>query len=236
MRDLLRPKPFRGDQVAAGTVLLTILVALLNERFADRWAEGVNLTYTAGATLLVATMAVLSRTGEPAKAYQSALQLCAIVLLALTLADLAIVLPRTISAAATIAWVSLGISVAAFGFSRLLGSAGATLIGCLTGSVAIFAGVQEAWGLDMARIRWVTVALVAVLLLATLWQRVREPVHGVQLANAAGLVALVIPVSHLVNTLFGISSFDSSGELDGRGGPHGLGAGWEGCCSSPGSH
>ena len=59
----LRPKPFRGDQVAAGAVVLTTLVALLLVRFDGEWPAGVLLGLAVAAFAFVLALAA----GAPAE-------------------------------------------------------------------------------------------------------------------------------------------------------------------------
>ena len=72
--DGLRPKPFRGDVVAAGVVVLVTLVGVVEVRFADAWGAGAHLAYALAAWVFVGAMAVLSPVeGSAPRAYQSVL-------------------------------------------------------------------------------------------------------------------------------------------------------------------
>ena len=77
----LRPKPFRGDVVAAGVVVLTTLVWVVTVRFADAWGAGVHLAYATVACAFVTAMGVLSpMEGDEPRAYQSVLYVASVAL------------------------------------------------------------------------------------------------------------------------------------------------------------
>jgi len=77
--DALRPKPFRGDVIAAGVVVLTTLVWVVTMRFAQAWAEGVHLAYAAGGLTFVTALALLApMEGVEPRAYQSVLYVASV--------------------------------------------------------------------------------------------------------------------------------------------------------------
>src|SRR6476661_1694817 len=110
----LRPKPFRGEQVAAGAVVLTTLVGLLDTRFDDRWGGGVLLAITVLAAAFVGVMAASSpMEGAAPRGYQSVLFLAGLALVLLALVRLSDVLGSD-GGAGTFFWVAATLSGAAF--------------------------------------------------------------------------------------------------------------------------
>ena len=82
----LRPEPHRGDQVAAGAVVLTTAIYVLEARFANTWGAGIRFVIDALALFAVAALAVQSPIeGERPRAYQSVLYIATFFLAAVTL-------------------------------------------------------------------------------------------------------------------------------------------------------
>jgi hypothetical protein len=194
--DALRPKPFRGDVLAAGVVVLTTLVALLHLRFNDAWGAGVHLAYAAIVLAAVATMAVASPLEDASpRAYQSVLYLASLALALLVLIDLADVLgaDEPLGGAGTLVWVFGALAALALWLAVARNSAVCTLAGSLSAGAAVLAFV--AWAFDPSgaqTFRWVLLLLFAVYALCAVAQRDRRPRHGVALVNAAGVAALGI--------------------------------------------
>jgi hypothetical protein len=192
MRELLAPKPFRGDQVAAGTVVLSVLVLLLNVRM-DAWSSGVHLAYTAAAAALVLGMSVAAP-NDPAgpPAWHATLYVAGYLLALATLARLADVLGSD-GGSGTVVWVGVLLTALTAWMSRARGSASGTLLMALTGVVTSLAALD--WIVDpdgLSAFRHLLLFDVVVLTLGALWQRIRGPAHGVQLLNATGLTLLGI--------------------------------------------
>lgn len=213
----LRPKPFRGDQVAAGVVVLTTLVALLNLRFDGDWGAGAHLAYTALACAFVAAMALQAEMEEPSpRAYQSILYLNAIALGLFALVRLADVLGSD-GGAGTFVWVAAAVCAASFWFAGAHNSAICTFVGAVAGIVTLVAAVAWLFSPDSpTAFRWVLAASAAALVVSVVGTRDRHRRHAVQLVDAAGLATLA-----LVLTFVGLGFFDTPGD-DG-----GIGAGWE---------
>jgi hypothetical protein len=218
---LLTPKPFRGDVIAAGVVVLVTLVWTLLTRFQDAWPDGVHLAYCGAALLFVGAMAVLApMESEHPRAYQSVLYLATIALW-IAVVDVLIAIAgvsdddtdllRTLTAAlATVA-------VLAFGFAIRSNSAACTLVGATAAGLAV--NVAVAWIFTPGGIgtyRYVLVFETAVLVLAAVGQRDRRPRHGVALIDAAGLAVLAIALSFSLTGLV----FDDPG-------PQSVAWGWE---------
>lgn len=225
MLELLRPKPFRGDQVAAGTVVLTVLVALLNVRFGAEWSVGRNLTYTAAAAALVLGMAVAAPAEpEGPPPWHSALYVAGFLLAAATLANLADALGSD-GGPGTFVWIGLALTALAAWMSQVRGSASGTLLGALTAVGTTAAFLDFAGDPELSTYRWLLVLDTAVLVLAALWERVRGPAHGVQLLNAVGLTLLAIAATFAL-TLFGALFFGFAGGGGGVPDELAIGTGW----------
>ncbi|HMJ34756.1 MAG TPA: hypothetical protein VK501_12635 [Baekduia sp.] len=204
--DLLRPKPFRGDVVAAGVVVLATLVYVVAVRFDDAWGAGAHLAYAAVAWAFVTAMAVLApmERDEP-RAYQSVLYVSSFALLMVVLAELGRVLGAdgALSSAGNGTWFFAALAAYALAFAVRRNSAVCTLLGALSGGAAVLAAVS--WIGDaphFATDRWVLVGLMVVYGLAAIGQRDRRLRHGVALIDAAGLAALVIGWSFAANEFF----------------------------------
>jgi hypothetical protein len=194
--DLLRPKPFRGDVVAAGVVVLTTLVGVVAVRFDEAWAAGAHLAYALVAWAFVTALAVLSpMERDDPRAYQSVLYVSSVALFAVVVVRLGEVLGSdgALSSAATTTWAMTALAVYAFAFAFGRNSAACTLIGSITGGIAVIAAVQWIWDPSDARtFRWVLLALMLVYAVAAIGQRDRRLRHGVALIDAAGLAVLAI--------------------------------------------
>ncbi len=201
MLAFLRPKPFRGDQVAAGTVVLAVLVLLLGVRFDGRWSVGVHLAYSALAAGLVLGMAVAAPR-EPAgpPAWHSTLYIAALLLVGSTLLNLAELLGAE-GGAGMYTWIGVVLSALAAWMSRVRGAASATLLGAATAVFTSLALLEWRSAPDgVTPFRYLLLADTVVLVLAALWQRIRGPAHGVQLLNAVGLTVLAIAGTFALST------------------------------------
>jgi hypothetical protein len=196
---LLTPKPFRGDVIAAGVVVLVTLVWTLAFRFEDAWGPGVHLAYSAVALAFVGAMAVLApMEGDTPRAYQSVLYLATISLWTAVL----VAFVRCIGAhdlvptlrATTL--VLIAIAILSFELSIRNNSAACTLVGAIAAGLA---GLTGLWWLatpdSIAAFRWLLLAEMAVFAVAAIGNRDRRPRHGVALVNAAGLAVLAIALS-----------------------------------------
>jgi hypothetical protein len=225
--ELLRPHPHRGDVIAAGTVVLTTLVFLLELRFDDAWAAGVRLVVFAAVLALVATMAVLAPLeGEEPRAYQAVLYVATFLLAVLTLIVLADVLGAGHGdgnvSAGTVVWVGLALGGVALWFAMGRNSAIMTLVGALTGVVVLIAFVDWVFGIDgFQTVRWLLLLSAAGLGVGALWWRDLRRRHAVSLIDVAGLAIVVLGSSVLFENTFAALFSDESG------GVHGGPAGWE---------
>jgi hypothetical protein len=209
---LLRPKPFRGDVVAAGVVVLTTLVWVVSVRFADAWVAGVHLAYAAVACAFVSAMGVLSpKEGDEPRAYQSVLYVASIALFIDVVAQLSRVFGSdgVLSSAGNATWVFAAVAAFALAFATRRNSAVCTLLAALAGGLAVFVAVDWIWSPDgPAPFRWVLVALMVLFGFAAVGQRDRRPRHGVALIDAAGIAVLVIAVTFVTERGFTAFSFE----------------------------
>lgn len=199
MLALLTPKPFRGDVIAAGVVVLVTLVWTLVARFDHAWASGVHLAYCAVACAFVGAMALLApMEGDEPRAYQSVLYVATVALWAPAVGELSRLLGAEdlASTAGQVTGVATAIAVLALAFATGRNSAACTLIGTITAGVAVLAAVD--WIFDpggIATFRWVLLAELVVFGIAAVGQRDRHPRHGVALIDAAGLAVLGIALT-----------------------------------------
>jgi hypothetical protein len=194
----LRPKPFRGDVVAAGVVVLTTLVWVVAVRFADAWGAGAHLAYATVAWAFVTAMALLSPLeGDEPRAYQSVLYVASVALFIDVIGQLSSVLGSdSAGSSGTLTWVLAAVAAFALAFARGRNSAVCTLLGALAGGLAVLAAVEWIWSPNgLATDRWVLLALVVVFGFAAVGQRDRRLRHGVALIDAAGLGVLAIAAS-----------------------------------------
>jgi hypothetical protein len=202
----LRPKPFRGDVLAAGAVVFTTLVWTLVARFDAAWGTGVHLVYCAVALAFVGAMAVLApMEGDEPRAYQSVLFVATIALFVAALAEFGVLVGAGDlgGSARTTAWELALVAAFALVFAVARNSAVCTLIGSLAGGGAVLAAVGWIWEPDgFATDRWVLLGLTVVYGFAAIGQRDRRPRHGVALIDAAGLAVLAISLSFVFIAFF----------------------------------
>jgi hypothetical protein len=203
---LLRPKPFRGDVVAAGVVVLVTLVYVVAVRFDGAWGPGAHLAYATVAWAFVTAMAVLApMERDDPRAYQSVLYVSSFALAMVVLAELGRVLGAdgTLSSAGNSTWYLAVLAVYALAFAVRRNSAVCTLLSALSAGGAVIAAVDWIWSPSgFAADRWVLLGLMVVYGLAAIGQRDRRLRHGVALIDAAGLAVLVIGASFAAGGFF----------------------------------
>lgn len=219
MVDWLRPKPHRGDVLAAGAVVLATLVALVDVRFDARGSDAVLLAWAGLATAFVGALALLSpREGRAPRAYQSVLYVATLALALMALRRLAPVLGADgPGSPGAVAWIAALLALAAWRLAATRNSATCTLLGAIASTVAVLAALRWASGEDVVEpSRWLALALSGVFVLAAVVQRDRRPLHAVALADAAGLAAALLAASFV----------GEDGIGDGRSPRPGSAAGW----------
>jgi hypothetical protein len=246
----LRPKPFRGDVVAAGVVVLATLAWVVRVRFADTWGDGAQLAWATVPWAFVTLLAVLApmERDEP-RAYQSVLYVASVALAIAVLSTLSALVGADATAASTATCISAALAVLSVAFAVARNSAVCTLLGASTGGYAVIAGTGWAFSPgSLGTYRWVLLGLMVVYGIAAVGQRDRRPRHGVALIDAAGIAVLLIGLSFVVAWLLAaglqpfagdafsgagrVHFFDASGDVasGGRGGgtlTGSVGWGWE---------
>lgn len=198
---MLRVPPFRGDQVAAGVVVLGVLVLLLQVRMG--WPTGGELALAAGATAGVGF--VLAGCPREPRPYVSAIVVTALVLLAVTLGRLGEVLGASglLGGTGGAAWKLAVLGAFGAGLARTFDAAGATLVAAL--SLALVPVAFFSWATDpsVGVQRLLLLAMAIGLALAAVSRRDRRPAHAAQLANAGGLALASIAALPLAGAAFG---------------------------------
>jgi hypothetical protein len=223
--ELLRPPAHRGPLIAAGAVLVTVGVALEEIRLDDKLPVGVHLVILAVAATLILALGLQARaeSGRP-PAYQSALLVSGLALLAPALLTLADVLGADFDTfpAGAVTWTSLVLAGVALWPAVAKGSSICALIAAIAIAVAVMAFVNWVTGADsVTTYRWLLAFAALGYVAASLLLRGPAPRHSQQMANAAGLAVLAIAWTGLINGIVG--------QLLPFGGPGGelLPNGWE---------
>jgi hypothetical protein len=135
-----------------------------------------------------------------------------------TLARLALVLGADgLDSSGTLAWAGATLAVLGFGLAGARGSALCVLLGAVSLVLAVLGFVDFVFSPGgTGTFRWLLLALVAALALATVATRDRHPPRAVALADAGGLTALALALTFVLEQLFESPLF----------GP-GAGTGWE---------
>lgn len=220
--DFLRPKPFRGDVIAAGVVVLATLVVIVMLRFATVWQPETHLAYATVAFAFVAMMALLAELeGEHPRAYQSVLYVASVVLLIVALIALARALgdrgwPGGLGSRVSgeVAWIAAVVTMFSSGFAIGRNSAVCALLAAIAGGVAVLFGVDWLWDPgSVGTFRWILVALVCCYGVGAIGARDRHPRHGVAFIDAAGLAVVLISLS-FANLTYGGETIAGAGDVD----------------------
>jgi hypothetical protein len=231
----LRPKPFRGDVIAAGVVVLATLVWLVRIRFGITWGDGGQLAWAALPWAFVTLLALLAELeGDAPRAYQSVLYIASVALFIAVVASFGDVLgSEGTFATPGVTTAETGvIALLAFSFAIGRNSAVCTLLGSLFGGAAVIALVQWVFSPGFSTFRWVLLALMVVYGIAAIGQRDRHLRHGVALIDAAGTAVLAIGVTFLLGgslfaPVFAALYVTTDPAALGFGHAAGVGWGWE---------
>ncbi|WP_372791299.1 hypothetical protein [Paraconexibacter sp.] len=222
MPGFLTIQPFRGDQVAAGAVALTVLVGVLDLRLRGEVGDAGRLAIVAVAVAFVSTLAWRSpwEASSP-RGYQVALIVCAWALSLLTALEVAALLDAEADAT-TVTWIAAATTAVAAAWARARDTATLTLLASLAGLVTVVAGAQALGDPSDTTIRWLLFLAAIVLALAALARRDRRPQHAAQMANAGGLAVAAILVSGFPDVFAVLAALGEPDEVAGA-----LGTGWE---------
>lgn len=204
---LLRIPPFRGAQVAAGVVVLTVLVLLLELRMT--WSPAGHLAAVAAVAVPVWVLLAATPPAEGrARPWLSALCLSAVGLLAVALGHVIDILGGDgFYGGADPGDVALGglvVGVAATWCLRARGAASCALIAGLAGTTALLAGAEWVGDPSDRLLRWLLLASAVVLLVLTLAHRDRRHLVAAQFANAGGLAVAAIALPTVLGTAFAL--------------------------------
>ena len=205
---LLRPPSHRGPLIAAGAVVLTVGVAVLQNRYSDEWDVGVHFVVAGALAALLLWLGFQNRLeGGAPPAFVSVLLVAGLLALLVALFALADVLGADIGdiAPGTITWIgAVEAGVAGVAAARR-NSAVCALIAAVAGSAAFLAGINWIFGTDsLSTYRWLLLLLAVVFAIASLPLRGLSLRHAQQMVNAAGLAVLAIVAAQGAGFLFGI--------------------------------
>lgn len=206
LAELLRPPPHRGPLIAAGAVLVTVGLGLLELRLASTLAAGVHLVILAAATAAVLGLGLRApnEEGRP-PAYQSVLLVCGLLLLYATLLRLGDALGADLAngpGSGTAVWTGIVMAAASAWAAATRRSAICALIATAAAAVAVLAAVR--WIFDpgsFAPSRWVLLVLAGALVMVSLALRSRAPRHAELLVDGAALAILAIALQGLGSVL-----------------------------------
>jgi peptidoglycan/LPS O-acetylase OafA/YrhL len=221
----LRPHPHRGDTVAAGAVVLTVFAAVLENRFASTWSDGVRLVVILVLAAPIVAMALQSELlEERPRPYQAVLYVTAFVMTLLVLEELASALGSGhLRSAGTVVWVGLLLVAFSSWFAARRNSAIMTLLSALSAVVVVLAFVD--WAFEAHHLqtyRWLLLLCAVALTLAAVTQRDLRRRHAVALVDVAGLSIAALGLTLVVAQVFSVVAAAIGGQ-DLAGAP----AGWE---------
>jgi hypothetical protein len=200
--------------VAAGVVVLATLVWVLTARFSDAWGPGAHVAYAAVAWAFVTAMAALSPLeGDTPRAYQSVLYVASVALFVAVIAQFS----RVVGASATdstgaATWSLVAVAALALWFAIERNSAACTLLGSLAAGGAVLTAIDWIFSPGgLGTERWTLFVLIVVYGFAAIGQRDRRPRHGVALIDVAGLAALAIAGTFLLNGILDENGDASAG-------------------------
>jgi hypothetical protein len=222
------PTAPEGDTTAAAAAALTVLVVMLNFRFAVEWGQGIHLVYTAIAAAVVVGMAASSPVpAERPAGWQSVLFVSSFVLVLATLSNFADVLGADdppVGSSGTTVWVGLLLVALAGWFATGWNSGISTLLVALTLVVVIVSFIDWVFTPESrTTFRWVFLLIAAGFGAFGAMQGGGERHHGVGFVNAAGVALFILALTFLDQIFFGIAVDVAVGPSE----VGGVGVGWE---------
>ncbi len=227
---LLRPRPHRGDVIAAGVVVLVTLIGVIDIRFDGEWGTGIHLVIDALAFALVMALAVQApQESEHPRAYQTILYVAAFVLAVATLSRLADVLGADdrLESSGTVTWVGALLTFLAGWFASARNSPVCTLLAAAAFGVTFLSFIDWVFSPDgIGTFRWILLLLLAGYALAAMTQRDVRPRHGVAFVDTVGLAVLALAFTFVIEGFINVfqEAFDPASESLR---PGGAGWGWE---------
>jgi hypothetical protein len=203
-RELLRPPPHRGPLIAAGAVLLTVGLALVELRLDLAAGWDALILGVAGMLVLGLGVQAPNEGGRP-PAYQSVLLVCALLLIYVGLLRLADALGADGLAVGALVWTGVVESVVAGWVAAYRRSAICALISAVAAGVALLSAIDwifDPTGFSVAR--WILLLLAGVLVLVSLVLRAGRPRHAELLVDGAALAILAIAGQALVSVAIGL--------------------------------
>jgi hypothetical protein len=209
--ELLRPPPHRGPLIAAGAVLLTLGLGLVELRLGGSIATGAQLLFLAAASAVVLGLGLQApnEEGRP-PAYQSVLLVCGLLLLYPALLRLSHVLgagPGQLTPGA-VAWTGAVMTGVSGWTAARCRSAICALIAAVAAGVTVVEAVRWIFHPGSFTLsRWLLLVLAIALVLLALWLRGRLPRHAELLIDGAALAILSIAVEAIVSSVIGSLGF-----------------------------
>jgi hypothetical protein len=203
--ELLRPPSHRGPLIAAGAVLLTLGLGLVELRLGERIAAGLQVLFLAAASALVLGLGLQARNeeGRP-PAFKSVLLVCGLLLLAAALLRLGQAVGADVRSfpAGTLVWTGALLTLAAGWVAARSGSAICALIAAVAAGGTVIEAVR--WIFHPSSFtpsRWLLLGFAVVLVLLALWLRGSRPRHAELLIDVAALAVLAIALQALVGSI-----------------------------------
>jgi len=205
--ELLRPPAHRGPLIAAGAVVLTVAIAIVELRLDDELPGIVHvLILGLAAALFLGLGLQAERDGGAPAPPQSVLLVCGLLPLWAGLLRLADLLGADFGEfpAATFVWTSLVVAAAAAYAAARCDSAICTMLAGIAAGFAVLSAANWLFGANSeTTYRWLLLALAVVFALASLVLRGGHPRHAELMVVTGGLAILVIFLVAALGALFG---------------------------------
>ena len=202
LADLLRPPPHRGPLIAAGAVVLTVAIAIVELRLDDELPRIVHVLILALAAALFLGLGLQAeRDGGAPAPPQSVLLVCGLLPLWAGLLRLADLLGADFG---EFVWTSLVVAAAAAYAAARCDSAICTMLAGIAAGFAVLSAANWLFGANSeTTYRWLLLALAVAFALASLVLRGGHPRHAELMVVTGGLAILVIFLVAALGALFG---------------------------------